>query len=197
MSLCEVYDDKLDAKYLHELFEIVQVDLKYRACNIANPTTWPYGMTGSHKLFGSRIFFRQNFNRIDYLDNKNSQKFFDLFDFLCNLTNRTLYLDRIDVNLQHTGCNGTLHQDSAPWDEQHRTMMVFPNPVWEKEWGGQFQLFDKEGNELLEEYDYVPGRIIIFPSHLAHRGLGPLQEYVYRYSIVFGVRQADPTLTNF
>ena len=65
--------------------------------------------------------------------------------------------------------------------------MVMPNPVWKDEWGGKFQIFNEDKTEMLEEYDYVPGRIIIFPSHLPHRGLGPMEPNLYRYSIVFGV----------
>ena len=65
--------------------------------------------------------------------------------------------------------------------------MVFPNPTWEKEWGGKFQIFAENGTDMLEEHEYVPGRIIVFPSHLPHRGLGSTEPHVYRYSIVFGV----------
>ena len=193
MSLCEVYDDKFDANYLHEIFSIIQGKLKYKANNVTNPTTWPYGGTGSHRLFGSRIFCRHHPNIIDYLDNENASTFFDIFEFLCNLKNidsRNIFLQRIDVNLQHSGCNGTLHQDSAPWDKDSKTIMIMPNPIWDKEWGGQFQLFCEDKSQMIEEYDYVPGRILVFPSYLPHRGLGPNIEYpyVYRYSIVFGVQ---------
>ena len=193
MSLCEVFDNRFDEKYLHEIFSIVQSKLKYKANNVTNPTTWPYGERGSHRLFGSRIFCRHHINRIDYLDNDNASKFFDMFDFLCELrgiNSSDTYLERIDVNLQHSGCNGTLHLDSAPWNKDSRTIMIMPNPTWEKEWGGEFQIFSEDKTEILEEWDYVPGRIISFPSHLPHRGLGPNIEYpfVYRYSIVFGVQ---------
>ena len=82
MSLCEVYDDKFDANYLHEIFSIIQGKLKYKANNVTNPTTWPYGGTGSHRLFGSRIFCRHHPNIIDYLDNENASTFFDIFEFL-------------------------------------------------------------------------------------------------------------------
>ena len=43
---------------------------------------------------------------------------------------------------------------------------------------------------MVEDYDYVPGRIIAFECHHPHRGLGPKKEYpyVYRYSIAFRVR---------
>ena len=186
--ICEIYDDKFDAKYLHELFDLVQGRLRYRACNVANSNTWPYHQEGSHRLFGSSIFSRNHPNFIDYLDNQNAQNFFKMFEFICELKNistRDVDLQRIDVNLQHSGCNGSLHVDAK--DKVSSTVMVMPNPTWKQEWGGKFQIFAEDGEELLEEYDYVPGRIIIFPSHLPHRGLGPTEPHLYRYSIVFGV----------
>lgn len=189
--LAKIYDDKFDAKYLHDIFDILQGRLRYRACNVANTTSWPYKKEGSHRLFGSSIFRRMDSNIITYLDNENAPIFFGLFQHLCkllDLDSKSVYLDRIDVNLQHSGCDGTLHRDSnGPTDDCRYTIMVMPNPTWEKEWGGKFQIFSMDKTEMLEEYDYVPGRIIVFPSHYPHRGLGPTKEYLYRYSIVFGL----------
>ncbi len=189
--ICEVYDDKFDPKYLHEVFDVLQGKLRYRACNVANSHSWPYHQTGSHRLFGSSIFTRFHPNIIAYMDNDNAPTFFKMFEFLCRLKNvdsRQVYLQRIDVNLQHSGCDGSLHIDSnGPTDRSGHTIMVMPNPIWKDDWGGKFQIFNEDKTEMLEEHDYVPGRIIIFPSHLPHRGLSSTQEYVYRYSIVFGV----------
>jgi len=189
--LCKIYDDKFDAKYLHDIFTILQGKLRYRACNVANSFTWPYHQEGSHRLFGSTIFTRNHPNIISYLDNENAPTFFKMFEFLCELIgadSRRVFLQRIDVNLQHSGCDGSLHIDSnGPQDTSSTTVMVMPNPTWKEEWGGQFQIYSPDKTQLIEEWDYYPGRVISFPSHLPHRGLGPLQEYVYRYSIVFGL----------
>ena len=189
--ICEIYDEKFDAKYLHEIFSILQGKLRYRACNVANASSWPYHQTGTHRLFGSQIFNREHPNIIDYLDNENAPTFFSMFEFLCRLKgvdSRDIYLSRIDINLQHSGCDGTLHIDSnGPQDWDSKTIMVFPNPTWKQEWGGKFQIFAENGIDMLEEHEYVPGRIIVFPSHLPHRGLGPTEPHIYRYSIVFGV----------
>ena len=64
------------------------------------------------------------------------------------------------------------------------------NPIWEKEWGGSFQIYSEDKTKMLEEHDYKSGRVIIFPANLPHRGLGAELNfpYAYRYSIVFGVR---------
>ena len=193
MSLCEIYDDVLDVEYLYELYSIVEEKLTYTAINIANRKTWPHGKKGSHKLFGSKIFFRSNINRVQHFNNEYASKFFNLFEYICSIKSvnpESYYLERIDVNLQHSGCDGTLHIDCSPVDVTAKTYMLMVNPVWEKEWGGKFQLYSEDKSEILEEYDYVPGRIVIFPSNLPHKGLGAKVEYpyVYRYSIVFGVK---------
>ena len=73
--ICEIYDDKFDAKYLHELYDLVQGKLRYRACNVANSHTWPYHQEGSHRLFGSTIFSRSHPNFIDYVDNVHAKNF--------------------------------------------------------------------------------------------------------------------------
>jgi hypothetical protein len=72
--------------------------------------------------------------------------------------------------------------------------MYMPNLEWDtKEWGGQFQLFGDDG-DVIEEHEYVPGRVLVFPSEIAHRGLGPRHPYVYRYTVVWRVQKLDDVL---
>tara|TARA_X000000368_G_C22722500_1_gene575951 strand:+ start:54 stop:629 length:576 start_codon:yes stop_codon:yes gene_type:complete len=187
--ICEIYDDVFDPEYLYQLYDVFESNINWKANNIANRYTYPYGKTGSHKLFGKSIFLRSGLNNIEYCDNENFKNFYDLYTYVCEtkkVDHNSFLLKRVHVNLQHSGCDGTLHIDGGLKDI---SIMVFPNPVWEKDWGGKFQIFSENGEDLLEEHDYVPGRIIVFPSHLPHRGLGANIEYpfVYRYSIVFGI----------
>ena len=192
MGVCKIYDDVFDAQYLNELYLILDTELKYNASNTANRKTYPYGHTGTHKLFGHNLFVRNGVNSIVYFDNKFAKNFISLFYFLCDLRNikpNNAYLERISVNLQHSGCNGSLHRDANPEDNSS-TFMLFANPVWKKEWGGQFSIWSDDETEMLEEVEYKAGRIVMFPAHLPHLGVGakPEYPYVYRYSIVFGVR---------
>jgi hypothetical protein len=71
--------------------------------------------------------------------------------------------------------------------------MYFPNLKWDKEWGGQFQILDDSGS-VVEEHEYVPGRVLIFPGQYPHRGLGPRHPHVYRYSIVWRVKHLEDFL---
>ena len=134
---------------------------------------------------GCVIFQRENLNRINIL-NKEAPVFFDIFERIENILNSRYLLNAIFINLQHSGCNGNSHIDGM---ENQQTIMVMSNAEWDNKWGGQFQMLNNDGS-VTEEHDYVPGRLIIFPSHIPHRGLGPSKEYpyIYRHTVVFRVQ---------
>ena len=89
---------------------------------------------------------------------------------------------------QPYGIDGTCHVDAEYNDEF--TILVMTNPEWKKEWGpASFQLLEKYDNNarVIEEHEYVPGRVLVIPSVHPHRGIAPTQPYIYRSSIVFRV----------
>jgi hypothetical protein len=180
--ICKIIDDVFDELYLHEFYELLTHNVPYSFSNVANRRTFPYGHKGSHKLLGSTLFARENLNRITVLD-KNCNKFFDMFEMIENILDQKFYLSMINVNLQYCGCDGTIHNDGQ---EGEYTIMVMTNPSWEKSWGGNFQIVDSS-HKVVEDYEYIPGRILVFPSEVFHRGLGPLIQYVYRTTVVFRV----------
>ena len=188
--ICNVIDDWLDKRFIYELSHRITNDLTdIKFNNIANRTTWPYGSKGSHKLMGCTIFQRKSLNRIDIL-HKEAPIFFDIFDRIENsILNKAYILNTTHVNIQHSGCDGTSHLDSSPWSNDDLSIMLMTNSEWSKEWGGQFQMLNNDGS-VIEEHDYVPGRLIIFPSNIPHRGLGPSEKYpyIYRHTVVFRVQ---------
>ena len=90
----------------------------------------------------------------------------------------------IDVNLQFQYQEGTQHIDGVTHTDY--TIMVMNNTKWKSEWGGQFQMLDSDGH-VIEEHEYIPGRVIIFPGDVSHRGLAPIVPYVYRYTTAYRV----------
>lgn len=184
--ICKVFDDWLDKRFVYELSDKITTgltDIKFN--NITNRRTWPYELEGSHRMMGCTIFDRENLNRITTL-NKEAPAFFDIFERIENILNIRYFLGTIEINIQHSGCNGTSHIDGT---QNEQTIMLMSNSEWDNEWGGQFQMLNNDGS-VTEEHDYVPGRLIIFPSHIPHRGLGPSKKYpyLYRHTVVFRVR---------
>lgn len=191
--ICNVLDNFFDSLYLHQLYSDIE-NIPVKADNIANRSTFPYGHKGSHKLFGTTLFDRVDMNRVRVL-HSNVGPFFDIFDRVQRQLQIRFFLHSIHLNIQHSGCNGTTHMDSD-WNDDY-TILMMTNPEWNKEWGGQFQLTSLDGNEVIEEYDYVPGRIVILPSKHPHRGLGSTSPYIYRSSVVWRVTKFEDWMNRY
>lgn len=185
--ICEVYDNIFSKKFIVTLDNIIK-NIPMETANISGAHfTEDRGVVGNHRFFGICIFSRKGINRITSL-HENAEVFFDAFDQIENKLNKKYYVDGIHLNLQHSGCNGCSHIDS---DSPHeKTIMIMSTCYWEPEWGGKFQLTNEDGTSIVEEHDYVPGRVLIIPSNHPHRGLGPKVEYpyVYRTTVVFRIK---------
>ena len=190
-TICNVFDGLFDTLYLYEFFYNVMQPLPINFTNIANRSTSPYGFKGSHCLLGTTIFNRKSINDIGDFDEKYFHKFYEMFDIITNKLNMDFYLSAITTNTQPYGIDGTTHMDAGEDEDDEYTILVMTNPEWKKEWGGQFQLIDPstagKSNRVIEEHEYVPGRVVIVPSNHPHRGLAPTEKYIYRTSVVFRV----------
>ena len=170
--ISHIIDDLFDKDFVSDLESILIHEVPVTANNVAN----------SHRLFGTNILARSSINRVEYLHSK-AAKFFDAFDIIEDQFSSPIYLKRIDVNLQFIGMNGSTHTDAI---DDELTVMLMNNSEWKPEWGGQFQLMDWREN-VIEEHDYVPGRVIIFPGKYPHRGLAPLSPHIARYTTVYRI----------
>jgi hypothetical protein len=180
--IAHVIDDLFDMQFLADLEDTI-LETPVYSTNVANPASFPHGRTGSHRLFGADIFVRHGLNRVETL-HKEANKFFDAFAIIeQEVFNCPIFLRRIDLNLQYYGQDGSAHTDGV--EDNDWTIMIMSNTKWKPEWGGQFQLL--EGDKVVEQHDYVPGRLVIFPGNVLHRGLAPLDRYAYRYTTVFRV----------
>lgn len=182
--ICEVFDDIFSFDELTFIDDVIK-DTPVSSNNLVSARRKENGaMTYAHRFFGKEIFSRENINRVTKLDD-NANLFFDYFEKIQEKLNRKFYLKRIDINLQHAGCDGTPHIDGQT--EHEKTILLMTTCEWNSEWGGQFQLIANDMETVVEEYEYKPGRVIIIPSNHLHRGLGPKINfpYVYRTSVVF------------
>jgi len=183
--IAHIIDDLWDMDFLVDL-EKTLLEMPMHSTNVANPRSFPNGRVGSHRLFGTDVFVREGLNRVTHL-REEAEIFFDAFKVLEEqIFNDHIFLRRIDVNLQYFGQDGTGHTDGS--DDDDYTIMIMNCSQWKPEWGGQFQILDDTGEHVIEEHQYVPGRVLIFTGRYMHRGLAPTHPYVYRYTTVFKVR---------
>lgn len=81
------------------------------------------------------------------------------------------YFGRCLLNNFKVGDNPCFHQDS-PRNNGAQTFMVYPNKVWELNWGGVTLFADKNDN-VIAAANPKPGRIVIFNGSINHCGVSP------------------------
>jgi hypothetical protein len=181
----KIWDGLLDDRFILDLDEESNY-YNWHLANIANRKSYPYGIKGSHLLWGVNLYTEKNLKLSHNSDNING-----LFSYITNnVIGSNFNLKAIQMNGQSIGQNGTCHIDNHP-NTQEYTLMVYINHKWEEKWGGDFQILKEYDNnsEIIHSIKYVPGRIILFDGSIPHRGLAPLEPYVVRKSLVFRLKK--------
>lgn len=87
------------------------------------------------------------------------------------------------VNLGIRGDQHEAHSDYY-WKDGGKTLLLYVNKEWNRNWGGETVFFDDQGVEIEYVTPFVPGRIIVFDSDIPHMAkeqssLGPS----YRFTL--------------
>ena len=191
MTVCNVIDNLFDELFIQEISNHV-LNIRVSCNNIANRKTYPYGLEGTHRLFGTTLFSRQSVNHINKLEPE-CELFFPILKRIEEVIDLDLYCNEISLNSQLFGQDGTEHTDSE-YGNDDLTIIQFTTANWKPSYGGQFELIKPKGET--EVYEYIPGRIIIFPSHIPHRGLSPTEPYQVRTSIAYRVKPLHKSFNN-
>lgn len=109
-----------------------------------------------------------------------SDRFFDGHD-----------LTRVWVNAQSFGDEAAIHRDfPAQFAGRARTLVWYPVPQWDAEWGGHFAAFDDNG-EILGSVVVRPNRALVFNSTTRHAAR-PISRYcnALRVAVSFALEVA-------
>lgn len=97
---------------------------------------------------------------------------------------------RIYTNAVMFGDVAFVHRDSNEHD--HVTCIVYPNPEWSSELGGETVFYD-ENNEIVESVEPRPDRICLFHGSIQHKGSPPGRLfYGSRYTMAFKFSADEP-----
>jgi len=102
----------------------------------------------------------------------------ELFQVVCRLVDALfssqqalpLQVYRIYTNAVMFGDAGFVHRDSC--EPEHVTAIVYPNPEWTSEMGGETLFYDEAG-EIVEVLEPRPGRLVLFRGCIMHKGSPP------------------------
>lgn len=97
------------------------------------------------------------------------------------------------INNFKFGDSPMFHKDS-PNNPKGQTFMVYPNKVWNKNWGG-FTAFADDDGDIICAAAPRPGRIVIFPGNMAHSGVAPTKVHqgYGRFSIAYQDPEGFPS----
>ena len=93
-----------------------------------------------------------------------------------------------DIILQSQVVNAqTRGQDSYPHIDGETpnvyTLIYYANNYWEKDWGGETSFYDRDAKLVHSVYP-KPGRLVLLPSIMPHRGAPPNENYLdARYTV--------------
>jgi len=177
MIIPRVYDDFFDKKWLDELTHRL-IDAPWYANNVANSESWPYKVTGTHRILGDCFFNRISDNHIEYnKDLQLSNILINSFDHIQVRVGRQLRLMEIFSNLQFAGMNSTIHKDGT--DNQTAFILMLCNEEVHDMEGG---FYHEPTNSTI---DYKYGRVIEFKASDPHQGLTFTKPGVARMTIKY------------
>ena len=160
-----VFDDALDSDDIRTIVTLQnagRIDEKGSSTGTRTPETPHFGIEMSPKIFnGSALHSKL----LATIENR----------YRC----KTKATKRIYITESRYGENTLIHADW--WDDKKNsdlgiTAIVFLNPVWKREWGGEV-LFFNSAREALHCVAPKPGRLLLFPSSALHRGGIPSRLY--------------------
>ena len=178
--MLKIHQNIFDKKWLDDLaYDLIKQP--WFASNIANRKTWPYGDKGTHLLFGTTYFIRQNDNIINYAYNNLdlSHALINSFSAIQQRVRRKMKLKEILANLQFQGMDGPLHADGGNENDSIFILMLSNENITE-DIGGEF--FHQPTNTFV---NFEHGKLIEQSGADLHRGFAFKKPYVPRMSIKY------------
>ena len=96
-----------------------------------------------------------------------NSKILPALEKISNHLKKDLYLGYHYINHYTLNTNVSKHTDSSM--SGHYTILIFPNKYWESTWGGEITFYEK--NSIHKMIDFLPGRVLVFDSRIAHKVL--------------------------
>ena len=94
------------------------------------------------------------------------------------------------INVLKAGDTPGVHVDAPYWVEDNKTVILYLNPEWNPNFGGETVFYDHrlEAQRIVSP---IPGRIVIFDGRVPHSGRPPTNRYpINRYIMSF--KYMDP-----
>jgi hypothetical protein len=176
----KVWDNKIDDEFIFEKDKE------------SNSYHWEFNNAANRHSFPNNNKSSQLFWGCNYLPSEEiKNQYLDLLKF-CSINlffRKIIKINRMSFNGQTFGQDGACHTDIIDSKANEKTLMVYLNHRWEREWGAEFQVLKSFSNDSEVDFsiDFKPGRIIYFDVDLPHRALAPKINGILRKSLVYQI----------
>ena len=190
-KILNIHDDILQDEFHYRLDKDIEKGKWMFDCTGGTKKTYPDDAKRDYRFWGLTMWRRErydmNFVNVDHIPTTEALMGFLKYYNQKYVPEINLVPNMLHCNGQTVGQNGKGHRDVYNDDFKNYTLMLMINTKWEKEWGGQFEILDKEkGNpKVVKTIDYKPGRVIFFDGSIPHRGIGPTIPDILRKTLVF------------
>jgi hypothetical protein len=187
--MIQIYDDIFDKLFLSELSAWLMSDCNWRVDNVANRYSQPYGLEGSHRLLGTKIYNNPTGSAEMYWEHvykevmsdggiKKLERFWRMYEGIQDYSKSKCMLQAIDGNLQFKDMTGTFHKDG----DENQTVFIIMLAYHDidENMGGEFY------HELSgEKIPFKQGRVIEMTASDSHRADAFNIPHIPRFSIKY------------
>jgi len=189
-----IHDNVFDKVFLDEMSLWLMHECNWKANNVANRRSQPYGIEGSHRLLGSVFYINNELTAAEYYralndnsNNKHLSEFLNMYEILQNSIQdvQQCMLQAIHANLQFYGMNGTFHLDGAIDQTVFIIMLAYHDIT--SDMGGEFY-HERSGTWTTSPTAKIPfkqGRIIEMTANETHRADAFNVPHIPRFSLKF------------
>ena len=190
--MIQVHDNIFDKIFLLEMSIWLMDKCEWRANNVANRCSYPYGVEGSHRLLGSNFYdnpegsenkYWEYVYKSDYIEQL--EMFWGMYGDIQKYSKNKCMLQGIDGNLQFKDMDGTFHEDGN--ENQTVFIMMLAYHDIEENMGGEFY-HERSGTWTTSPTAKIPfkqGRVIEMTASDSHRADAFNVQYIPRFSIKF------------
>ena len=183
--MIQIHDDIFDKIFLLEISLWLMQECNWRADNIANRHSHPYGIEGSHRLLSSVIYnnlsgsesrYWEYVYKSDYIEHL--VQLWGMYEDIQKYSKNKCMLQGIDGNLQFKDMDGTFHEDGN--ENQTVFIMMLAYHDIEENMGGEFY-HEPSGDKI----PFKQGRIMEMTASDSHRADAFNVPHIPRFSIKF------------
>lgn len=195
-KLISVYDTKLISDKL--LYEITYLPYKMIRTDTPPCENQP-DVDMRHSYWTHQLYNFCPVNNPDYYENaglesSNNPIYLDVLGYLeakCPDLPPRAHLYSAYINVLKYGNSPAVHVDAPYHVDSNKTVLVYLNPEWNWNWGGETMFFD-HNLEAKRVVSFRPGRVVLFDGRLPHLGCAPSAHYLYnRYIMAFKFMDPD------